>query len=153
MSVESGETKEFVLEIQGTIDYLYSQPECVMPNEIDPDFIIRTRVNGQNYFARSVYSVVGKDNKPITPAQWRAEGGSLHIEKGDEANQIKVTVTGMSNERLAPYRIAESDGQNDYCTLRIFGHAYLCDQETFTFYTGYPHTDRPGKDRQSEPND
>ena len=33
LSVESGETKEFVLEIQGTIDYLYSQPECVMPNE------------------------------------------------------------------------------------------------------------------------
>ncbi len=145
LSVESGETKEFVLEIQGTIDYLYSQPECVMPNEIDPDLSIRTRANAQNYFARSVYSVVGKDNKPITPAQWLAEGGSLHIEKGDEANQIKVTVTGMSNERLAPYRIAESDGQNDYCTLRIFGHAYLCDQETFTFYTGYPHKTDPVK--------
>ena len=139
LSVESGETKEFVLEIQGTIDYLYSQPECVMPNEVGTDFNIRTRANNQVYFARSVYSVVGKDNKPITPAQWYAEGGSLHIEKGDEANQIKVTVTGMSNERLAPYRIAESDGQTDYSTLRIYGHAYLCDQETFTFYTGYPY--------------
>lgn len=145
LSVESGETKEFVLEIQGTIDYLYSQPECVMPNEVGTDFSIRTRVNGQNYFARSVYSVVGKDNKPITPAQWYAEGGSLHIEKGDEANQIKVTVTGMSNERLAPYRIAESDGQTDYSTLRIYGRAYLCDQETFTFYTGYPHKTDPVK--------
>lgn len=145
LSVESGETKEFVLEIQGTIDYLYSQPECVMPNEVGTDFSIRTRVNGQNYFARSVYSVIGKDNKPITPAQWYAEGGSLHIEKGDEANQIKVTVTAMSNERLAPYRIAESDGQTDYSTLRIYGHAYLYDQETFTFYTGYPHKTDPVK--------
>lgn len=145
LSVESGETKEFVLEIQGTIDYLYSQPECVMPKDVGTEFNIRTRVNGLPYFARSVYSVVGKDNKPITPAQWRAEGGSLHIEKGDEANQIKVTVTGMANERLAPYRIAESDGQTDYCTLRIFGHAYLCDQETFTFYTGYPYKTDPVK--------
>lgn len=139
LSVESGETKEFILEVQGTIDYLYSQPECVMPNEVGTNLHIRTRANGRDYFARSVYSVVGKDNKPITPAQWRAEGGSLYIEKGDEANQIKVTVTGMSNERLAPYRIAESDGQTDYSTLRIFGHAYLCDKETFTFYTGYPY--------------
>lgn len=145
LSVESGETKEFILEIQGTIDYLYLQPECVMPNEVGTNFNIRTRVNGRDYFARSVYSVVGKDNKPITPAQWHAEGGSLYIEKGDEANQIKVTVTGMSNERLAPYRIAESDGQTDYSTLRIFGHAYLCDQETLTFYTGYPYKTDPVK--------
>lgn len=139
MSVESGETKEFVLEVQGTIDYLYGQPECVMPSEIAPWLTIDYSTANARHFAHSVYCVVGKDNKPITPAQWRAEGGSLRIEKGDEANQIKVTVTGMSNERLAPFRIAESDGQNDYCSLRIFGHAYLCEQETITFYTGYPY--------------
>lgn len=143
MSVESGETKEFVLEIQGTLDYIYSTPECVMPNEISADLAINTQVNAQKYFARSVYCVVGKDNKPITPAQWRAEGGSLSVEKGDEANQIKVTVSGMANERLAPYRIAESDGQNDYCSLRLFGHAYLCDENKLVFYTGYPNKTQP----------
>lgn len=144
-SVEAGETKEFVLEVQGTIDYLLGQPECVMPSEIPSWLTISHTVNGHTYFARPVYCVVGKDNKPITPAQWRAEGGFLRIEKGDEANQIKVTVTGMANERLAPFRIAESDGQNDYCSLRIFGHAYLCEQETITFYTGYPHKTEPMK--------
>jgi hypothetical protein len=146
MSVEAGETKEFILEIQGTLDYIYSQPECVMPSKIVPWLNIRYTegANGE-VFARSVYCVVGKDNKPITPAQWRAEGGSLKVEKGDEANQIKVTVTGMSNERLAPFRIAESDGQNDYCSLRIHGHAYLCEHETITFYTGYPYKTEPLK--------
>lgn len=144
LSVEAGETKEFVLEIQGTIDYFYSQPVCIMPRS-NPTPILSENTPEGYYFARSVYTVVGKDNKPITPAQWRAEGGSLTIEKGEQANQIKVTVTGMANERLAPYRIAESDGQNDYSTLHIFGHAYLCDQETITFYTGYPHKTEPMK--------
>ena len=148
LSVEAGETKEFVLEIQGTIDYIYSQPVCLMPSDpsISADSVVIS-VNAPEgyYFARSVYSVVGKDNKPITPAQWYAEGGSLRVEKGDEANQIKVIVTGMANERLGPYRIAESDGQNDYSTLRIFGHAYRCDQETITFYTGYPYKTEPAK--------
>ena len=145
MSVEAGETKEFILEVQGTIDYLYSQPECVMPGVIAPWLTIDYSSESARHFAHSMYCVIGKDNKPITPAQWRAEGGSLRIEKGDEANQIKVTVTGIANERLAPYRIAESDGQNDYCSLRIFGHAYLCEQETITFYTGYPHKTEPLK--------
>lgn len=148
MSVEAGETKEFVFEIQGTVDYIYSQPVCVMPS--DPSIsangaVVSLTTPEGHYFARSVYTVVGKDNKPITPGQWRAEGGSLRVEKGDEANQIKVIVTGMFNERLAPYRIAESDGQNDYSTLRVFGHAYMCEQETITFYTGYPHKTEPLK--------
>lgn len=141
LSVESGETKEFVLEASGIINGLYDQPVCVMPNEIypsDTSLATTTMDNRTRFiFNKSKYCVVGKDNKPITPAQWYAEGGSVSVGLGDEPNQLKVRVTGMDNNRLAPFRLAESDGQNDYSSLRIFADVCLYEEKVLHFQTGY----------------
>lgn len=141
LSVESGETKEFMLEASGIINGLYDQPVCVMPNEIYPSdtgLATTTMDNRTRFiFNKSKYCVVGKDNKPITPAQWYAEGGSVSVELGDEPNQLKVRVTGMDNQRLAPFRLAESDGQNDYSSLRIFADVCLYEEKVLHFQTGY----------------
>ena len=149
LSVESGETKEFVLETSGVVNALYDQPVCVMPNEIYPSDtgIATTAVDNRTRYIinKSKYCVVGKDNKPITPAQWYAEGGSVHVELGDEANQLKVRVTGMDNKRLAPFRLAESDGQNDYSSLRIFADVCLYEERTLHFQTGYTPKTEPVK--------
>ena len=51
----------------------------------------------------------------------------------------------MLNKRLAPYRLAESDGQNDYSFLRICGEGYPYVEKTVTFYTGYPRKTDPLK--------
>lgn len=150
LSVDAGETKEFVLEVPVHVKSITSQPVCVMPT----DYPITTRsvyfaksggVNNPKEFGKSYYVVVGKDNKPITPAQWNAEGGSVFVEVGDEPNQLKVSVTGMLNKRLAPYRLAESDGQNDYSFLRICGEGYPYVEKTVTFYTGYSRRTEPLK--------
>lgn len=150
LSVEAGETKEFILETPSLIKSVPPQVTCVDPKYIvqwHQQYILAPRGPGATKHTPpySVYSVVGKDNKPITPAQWRAEGGRLTVELGDEPNQIKITVTGMLNKRLGPYRIAESDGQNDYSTLRIYGQALPCEEKVLTFYTGYPHKTEPLK--------
>lgn len=149
LSVESGESKEFVLEVTGVVNALYDQPVCVMPNEIYPsDTGIATTTHdggSRHIINKSKYCVVGKDNKPITPAQWYAEGGSVSVELGDEPNQLKVRVTGMDNTRLAPFRLAESDGQNDYQSLRIFADVYLYEEKTLNFQTGYTPKTEPVK--------
>lgn len=143
LSVESGETKEFVLEVSGVVNALYDQPVCVMPDQIyvssvDTNISTTTHDDRTRYIVnKSKYCVVGKDNKPITPAQWYAEGGSVYVELGDEPNQLKVLVTGMDNKRLAPFRLAESDGQNDYQSLRIFADVCLYEEHTLHFQTGY----------------
>ena len=150
LSVDAGETKEFVLEVPVHVKSITSQPVCVMPYDYPNGarsvyFGKSGVVPGPKEFGKSYYVVVGKDNKPITPAQWNAEGGSVFVEVGDEPNQIKVTVTGMLNKRLAPYRLAESDGQNDYSFLRICGEGYPYVEKTVTFYTGYPRKTDPLK--------
>lgn len=145
MSVEAGETKEFILEVPIHVKSIYSQPVCIMPNDYPQAFMSVFFASRPNEFAKGYYSVVGKDNKPITPAQWNAEGGSLYVEVGDEPNQLKVTVTGMLNTRLGPYRIAESDGQNDYSLFRVCGEGYPYVEKTLTFYTGYPRKTEPLK--------
>lgn len=150
LSVDAGETKEFVLEVPVHVKSITSQPVCVMPYDYPSGarsvyFGKSGVVPGPKEFGKSYYVVVGKDNKPITPAQWNAEGGSVFVEVGDEPNQIKVTVTGMLNKRLAPYRLAESDGQNDYSFLRICGEGYPYVEKTVTFYTGYPRKTDPLK--------
>lgn len=150
LSVEAGEIKEFILETPNLIKSVMGQPTCIDPayiGQFHQQIIQAPRGPGATEFTPpySVYSVVGKDNKPITPAQWVAEGGRLTVELGDEPNQLKVTVTGMLNKRLGPYRIAESDGQNDYSTLRIYGQAMACEEKVLTFYTGYPYKTEPLK--------
>ena len=150
LSVDAGETKEFVLEVPVHVKSISSQPVCVMPTDYPSTarsvyFAKSGAANNPKEFGKSYYVVVGKDNKPITPAQWNAEGGSVFVEVGDEPNQLKVTVTGMLNKRLAPYRLAESDGQNDYPFLRICGEGYPYVEKTVTFYTGYPRRTDPLK--------
>lgn len=149
-SVEAGETKEYVLEVPVHVKSITMQPKCIMAGSTssdNPNIYSPSVVQGSTgmVFGESYYAVVGKDNKPITPAQWNAEGGSVYVEVGDEPNQIKVTVTGMLNTRLSPYRIAESDGQNDYSFIRICGEGYPYVEKTLTFYTGYPRKTDPLK--------
>ena len=149
LSVNSGETKEFILEVNGVINSLYDQPVCVMPDKIGPvdtQIVGVSQVSGDRYISKSSrYCVIGKDNKPITPAQWNAEGGFVSVELGDEPNQLKVYVTGMNNPNLAPFRLAESDGQKDYQSLRILADASLYVEETLNFQTGYTPKTEPIK--------
>lgn len=92
--------------------------------------------------AGGMYMVVGKDNKPITPAQWSDMGGSLRVTLNEDKKSVKVQVTGMNYLELSPYRIAESDGEKDYTGLFVVGGpGSWVDIETVRFDTGARGTD------------
>ena len=93
-------------------------------------------------YPNGIYSVVGQDNKPITPEQWKAEGGSITVELQPNGHTAKVTVVGANNAKLAPFRIAESDGQNDYAALYLVAPSgQYVDIEQVDFTTGSTDSD------------
>lgn len=84
-----------------------------------------------------VYSVVGKDELPITAAQWTAAGGSLTVSLTDDPSVIEVTVKGANIPTLSPFRIAMSSGSSTYYdSLRITGTAITWTEHTLTLHTG-----------------
>ncbi len=93
-------------------------------------------------YPNGLYMVIGKDNKAITPAQWSAMGGSLKLTLMPDHKTVQVQLTGMNYEPLAPYRVAESDGQKEYPGLYIMANnGALVDVETVSFETGAKGTD------------
>lgn len=127
ISVNAGETAEVEIQLNVSVMRL-EQPQHIyqMPSK-NPDM---------SKYPLGCYCVVGKDNKPITPAQWKAEGGSVRVEPTDDPTRVKVIVRGMDNERLSPYRIAESDGSNDYPALRLVGGGFRIQYSKLSLYTG-----------------
>lgn len=124
-SVEAGETIEVEVETGAWLEKV-NQPNCVAWVEADPGFY-----NGTN----GVYSVVGGDNLPVPPARWLNDGGSLEVSLTDDPSIVKVTIRGMDDERLSPYRIAMSSG-NHYNSLRITGTGTRFNEKTLRFPTG-----------------
>lgn len=89
-----------------------------------------------------LYVVVGKDNKPIMPAQWNDMGGGLTVKLNDDRRSVTVVLSGMVYEHLAPYRICESDGKVDHPALYLFGQGGArVDIETLSLATGAKGTD------------
>ena len=62
----------------------------------------------------SVYSVVDKDGRPVSVADWRNGGGMVKFDIGADGRSIDITVRGMSTNSRAPYRIASSSADMEY---------------------------------------
>lgn len=91
------------------------------------------------YSATSVYTVVGNDDKPIMPAQWTNDGGSVSVAIGADKRSLDVTFVGASGNtaKYAPFRFAlsASDG-SDYSTLRIVGTGMTYKRQSVLMPTG-----------------
>jgi hypothetical protein len=85
-----------------------------------------------------IYTAVGSDSLPITPAQWAARGGKLAVKISEEdPSIIKVTITGPDIPELAPFRIAMSSGSgNYYNALRITGTGVFIRDQYVDLATG-----------------
>lgn len=91
---------------------------------------------GSQAGTKGVYTVVGNDDLPITPAQWAAEGGKVEVRITEDPSVIEVIVTGARNDYLAPFRIAMSAGGDDYNSLHITGTGVVWDVRTALIHTG-----------------
>lgn len=132
ISVAANETTETEIELGAEVTSL-GQPTHVLSVPMSSG---AANINAATY-PNGIYTVVGQDNKPITPAQWAAEGGSLTVELQPNGHTAKVTVTGMNNSTLGPFRIAESDGSTDHASLYLIAASgQYVDIDMIQFDTG-----------------
>lgn len=115
ISINAGETLEFNLELEGSVQSI-QQPTMV------------THVS-RDHVSSSVYSVVGDDGFPIQPAMWNDFGGSVKLEIGDDTRHLILTVTapeGLHKDNGEPMQsfslaMASGDTSPRYSSLRIVG--------------------------------
>lgn len=135
MTVGSGERSVTTIRFGAEVSYV-SPPRMVTKipfKDGSPDF---------SKLQNGMYVVVGKDNKPIMPAQWKDMGGGLSVRVNDDRRSATVVLSGMNYEHLAPYRVCESDGKVDHPGMYLIGgFGSYVDVETLVLQTGAKGTD------------
>lgn len=86
----------------------------------------------------SAYSVVDKDNVPVSPTDWRNSGGNIIAEIGEDGRSIDLTIMASHTQSRAPYRIASvsKDGEFAWGTLYIRGSGIFFTEKELTVATG-----------------
>lgn len=123
-TIDAGQTTTVNIPVDVSITYV-EQPEA-------QDYVAKEQVT-------SGYAVIGNDGRPITAAQWTADGGSLSVAIGEDGQSLDVTIVGATGDsiRYAPYRIAVSAGSSDYySSLRIVGDGVHFTRESVVCPTG-----------------
>jgi hypothetical protein len=123
-NVDAGETLVFTVDMKASLTQV-NQPQIV-------DFVENRSYAGTN----GVYAVAGNDGKPITAAQWTAQGGRLSVRLLNP-NQIEVTIIGAYASEFAPYRIAMTAGTSSYYnSLHITGRGVFFTDRYVDLVTG-----------------
>lgn len=125
-NVDAGERMTFTVQMNASL-LSVNQPTCV-------DFVENRSYAGTN----GVYAVSGNDGKPITAAQWTAQGGSLTVRiLPEDSTQIEVTITAPEASDYAPYRIAMTAGTGSYYnSLHITGTGVFTEDRYVDLVTG-----------------
>lgn len=133
LSVNAGQTVETVLDSPDVAASISAIQQPVMQTFVGP---------GES--SSSVYTVVGDDNLPIVPAQWRDYGGKLDVIINPDTTSLTVRMTGptglaqINGSPMQTFRIALSAGTSDstYSTLRIVGNAVHLNRQSIIIPTG-----------------
>lgn len=107
LSVEAGELLETNIPVNAYLTSLEQPTHVMYGNQVAPPV--------------SQYSVVDKNDRPVSPQDWANAGGYLSVEIGEDAASVNVTVRGAYTQSRAPYRIASVPGGTSYA----FGALYL----------------------------
>lgn len=94
----------------------------------------------------SVYTIIGDDGIPISPALWTNSGGKLTLSINDDSKTLKLTIVapvGLGNKDGEPIKsfslaLASDSGSGNYSTLRILGTGVAFDKKVKRFPTGVP---------------
>jgi len=121
--VDANGITTFTVQMDASLSSV-NQPVCV-------DWVDDMDYSG----TQGVYSVAGSDGKPVTAAQWTAQGGSVVVRITDDPSVLEVTVRGASDTDIAPYKIAMTSG-NFYNSLHITGAGVAWSAESTLLRTG-----------------
>ncbi len=89
--------------------------------------------------SNGAYCVAGNDGKPITAAQWTAQGGLVSVSVTSDPSILEVTVTAPRDSTYAPYRIAATSGpSNYYNSLYVSIDGLVWEKNSITMHTGAP---------------
>lgn len=132
IAVGAGETISRVIELSSSVTSIV-QPE--MQTFVAPD-----------YDATSVYTIVGDDGLPLTPAMWADYGGRLEVSINEDTTSLTVTITGPTGivggrgEAISTYSVALGADftANRYSTLRIVGTGVAFDKKKMRIRTCVP---------------
>lgn len=132
LSVNAGETSEVTLDLETSLSSV-EQP-------------VYAASVPMNYSGRSIYTAVGNDGLPVTPAAWAGGGGEMRLTINDDFTSITVRMTGpkglpdADGGELKSFQIAMSSGEsgNRYSALRVRGSGVHFITKTHTFRTGVP---------------
>jgi hypothetical protein len=145
LQVNAGETLTKRFKISASLNEV-NQPVAVSTINRTPPFPY-DGITGE-------YVIVGVDDIPVNPDQWRDLGGNLEISLYDKdgnrlpADEIEITITAPSVPNLphaenaaevglSPYKIGvESSGTADYPALWITGTGVFFEKKLETYYTG-----------------
>lgn len=130
INVNSGEYAEEILELSSSVSSI-QQP------------IMQTFVS-RYHDTSSVFTVVGDDGLPVSPAAWTQYGGSLVVEINPDTTSLTVKIqapAGLPNkdgEEIGVYGIALSSEESTgrYSTLRILGSGVAFDKQKIRIPTG-----------------
>lgn len=121
ITVGARETVEQVLQLDVELTTV------LPPTHVDSIDVTKTPQQQDNF---GIYAVVGSDNRPVTRGLWRAFGGSVQVKiDPEDRTKVIVTVKGANLPWLAPFRLAESDGEKDYAALYLIGAGVRVDIE------------------------
>lgn len=85
------------------------------------------------------YVIVGKDDVPLTPAQWLGQGGVVEVALTENPNEIEISIVGANYPELEPFKIGvESSGGEDYPAFYLRGTGVFFDKSNQRVYTGAP---------------
>jgi len=104
-----------------------------------PSYLNQPTPVNTSTIAAGQYFVSGADNLPVVASQWLAYGGRVEVNLGTEPNSINITLYGPLQSIPGvpgPYKLAASDGTNDYSTLSITGGGVVTKPQVLHLATG-----------------
>lgn len=131
INVNAGEYLEEVIELSASVSSI-QQPTM-------QTFVSRA------HSSSSVFTVVGDDGLPVSPAAWTDSGGSLSVEINPDTTSLTVKIQAPTSDLpnkdgtpIGVYSISLSSDSSTgrYSTLRIIGSGVAFKKESVRFATG-----------------
>lgn len=88
-------------------------------------------------FGSSCYTVLDRDNNPVDPAWWVANGGGAAAAADASGSVIRLTITTPNDRDRAPFSLAKLDADgNPQLSVRLWGSGAFMDPQTILMHTG-----------------